>query len=530
MSFELAESVLQNLSDFKVRQNILKFEPVNELIRVTNQIGRELREIEEEQANRCGYSIWRLKTSTIHTLRPFDCPSLALGNQVESVASKIGYFPHLVEQFEKVQQIIDFLIANPANPKRETVFDLLNTIRSGGRGAGFVSKFSRIPTPAWSPLLEDEIKQIVPHIELISSKEKLKSRCFTQIILTAGIPRSDLLPFLYLGYRTKVLDLVAYEKENLSSPSTMKLPPGNKIRIKSVQIPKERPRPEADPSDVISEDWINREFWSHMRSKAAHTVDGETSKRDQQFRILSRLVILGAERKVFLRDDQRILEISGMIDGDENIEDVGKRLPRRMVSQLREGDLIVLRTSGSGEYLVEVADTLLAKDGKGSLRATALDWKKILENALFDHGSSLIATRLQTRGHEIRDHNYIGVWTTDIVMKPESKSRFDALLSVIHELGYSLDDDNPEAVADSRWNQMLEIQSYHFKAGNLIRQLLLTEIRKLVKKDVQIGSHHTLTLPGADAGEMTIFRISGVDSETIELPYTRVGIILPLEE
>ena len=46
---------------------------------------------------------------------------------------------------------------------------------------------------------------------------------------------------------------------------------------------------------------------------------------------------------------------------------------------------------------------------------------------------------------------------------------------------------------------------------------------------VIITDSYHLSLPGLSAGEISVFRVAAVDTESIEIPHNRAGVITPLE-
>ena len=41
---------------------------------------------------------------------------------------------------------------------------------------------------------------------------------------------------------------------------------------------------------------------------------------------------------------------------------------------------------------------------------------------------------------------------------------------------------------------------------------------------------YNLTLSEPGAGEMSVYRVAGADTETIQIPYTKVGVIMELDD
>jgi hypothetical protein len=415
------------------------------------------------------------------------------------------------------------------NPKRDTVLNILKDTYSQPDQVGLITNLTRGPVPGWTEETYQDIKRNAPGIKLISSHKILKSGVFKKVVLAAGGNMCPYLNSLYFSFRSESLETVVYDREYVKSPPKCVLP--QKFNFPSQQkivTDREKKRHD-DLTEAISEEEENaqRIFWDYIRSSVLKE-NYEKSDSGNDFLIESRLILLANNKKVYLRDDMYVIEISDFIDGIINIEEQGKRFPRRPVKDLEDGDLIVLRTSGSGDYLYEVANNLMKEDSRGDLREKATEWKVLLKKALETKGSQYIYNILKTKGHKLSSHQYIWVWTTDFVIRPQSKELFTDLILILYQLGFFPRKINPIKLADKRWDQMKDIIRYHITAGHRIRKTLLSKLRSLIKKGISITDHFNLTLSEPGSGKMSVFRVAGADTETIQIPYTKAGIIMEL--
>jgi len=51
----------------------------------------------------------------------------------------------------------------------------------------------------------------------------------------------------------------------------------------------------------------------------------------------------------------------------------------------------------------------------------------------------------------------------------------------------------------------------------------------MIHDRVIITDSYHLSLPGLSAGEISVFRVAAVDTESVEIPYHHAGVITPLE-
>jgi hypothetical protein len=280
------------------------------------------------------------------------------------------------------------------------------------------------------------------------------------------------------------------------------------------------------------DNWVDDTYWERMRAEFISQEDSTNHNGAPEVLVRARLVALGDSKTTVLREDHRLIEISALIDGRANIDDFGKKFPRKSAKELKSGDLIVLRTSGSGDTLDDVAMSLMNRDGRTDLVSSALDWKDILKQTFrgYRDCTLYVAKRLEERGHDVRDPNYMWIWTTEYVIRPESKSLFVDLIKIIHELDSNIPTSEPVEYAEEKWRLMSELLKYRMKAGRRIRELLLGRLRQVIEKGDVISNEYHLSLVGVGGGELTIFRISGVDNEVMNVPYNRTGIICDMKE
>lgn len=526
--FELAISIFENARNFGIQcHTIPEYAPVDELIKETGKWFSELANEDGESVKSIRMLIWRLRASIIYSLLPFDAKELCINEHLLSLQRETNYFPFLREHVDRLSKIIQFLVETPENPKRAKVFELLQACPKRGSGTGIVLSLIHGATPGWSKTMVDDIVKITPECELIQGSKALKRKTYRQLILPASGRLSPLVDNIYHGFRTEKLDVVVYKREGMFVPQTKSLPKGIYAKHKPLNRLTDVKYPRQLPGEIQFDDWAQSRFWESLRERLPENMP--TVVQDREFFIKARIVLLTDNRKIFLREDMHIIEISELIEGQTDDEKFGKRYPRRRVDELKEGDLIVLRTSGSGDYLIDFANALMEADGNGNLRAMALDWKPLLRKALMLSGSEKITSLLEAKGHNVANHRYIWMWTTDLVIKPQSKQLFLDLMDILINLGFGLKEGDPSGSANERWKRMKEIVRYHVTAGQKIRTALLERLRKMIKDHVVITDSYHLSLPGLSAGEISVFRVAAVDSVSIDIPYNHAGVIYPLE-
>ena len=207
--------------------------------------------------------------------------------------------------------------------------------------------------------------------------------------------------------------------------------------------------------------------------------------------------------------DGTVVELSDCIDANEGI--APDRLPRKSTPDLREGDVILLRLSGGGDYVADLADALMRREQKSALRASALSWKGPLHEAMRARGEGFVAMRMRERGIRVPSPQYLWNWASNIVMAPQSESTFRGLIHSLVDPGVLDATDGAEAYASMRWGEITELKSYHHRAGMEIRSELLQQVNALILRREKIGDVHTIELQGIASGQMALLRVSAVE-------------------
>lgn len=500
-----------------------RYPPVDELFTLISGWFRDNRDdAEDPHVSEIRVRLARVRGTIAFGVLQFDHPGLLIREQMAEISEIALQFPALTGLVTTLQELTSFLIEHPHNPKGQVVSDLLDELSEPGtRPTGLISPRSRLALPGWG----DDVKAVLDsddrRLQIVSTARQLLSRHYARLVLPWGGRGCPFLHEVFYGYSCPTVHTVVYASERTARPPKIELPVAS--RFPGTARP-EPPRHDVEETREHGEpDWQRAEFWSALRSEPGSPEATDTEGKS--FFVRARLILLANDTKVLLKEDSKVIEVSDLVDGE--VDDEGRnRFPRRRVRDLRPGDLIVLRTGGSGDYLLNVADSLMELDGRGDLRERALDWKQALERALQDLGSQIIAGLLESRGHGAQYHRYLWVWTTNDVIRPRSEGQFYELLAILHDLGYI--EEEALATAENRWTLMKQIIGYHQKAGLKIRNGLLRRLQELVRKGERIDEALSLTLPGVDAGELSVMRVAAVDPESIEVPHHRTGTVMAL--
>lgn len=523
--FLKTSKIFENAINFNIVHHKVDSYVVDEFIAESGRWFSLLNDDDDDATRQIRLKLWNLRSSVLESLLDYNSNELKLKINFQELHLISQYNPNLGERLKTLSGIVNFMLDNPENPKKEAVFKILNDSEDRGKGMAIVVSSSRMSVFQINQQLIKDIKQLAPKCKLILNRRMLLENVLNKIIIPTGGRYCPFINELYFGYLSSRLDIITYHKERVLRPERAPLPVGS-ISLSGMVQPSSVYEEQTDENEVRVDTWVQKQFWESIRGSTQDQLSSAINEKDRSFYVKSRLILLAGGCKTFLQDDTKIIEISDLIEGRTDIQQIGKKYPRRMVNQLREGDLIVLRTSGSGDYLLDVSKALMLKAGQNDLHETALAWKKMLKHGLEIYGSERIALELAKKGFKLNNHKYIWMWTTEQVIRPQSIHMFYELIAVLEDLDCSDEIPEPLKMVDMWWKQMKDIVRFHMKAGQEIRNALLQRLAGMIQDNIIITDACRLSLPDVNAGEMSIFRVTGVDSQTIDIPYYHTGTIV----
>jgi hypothetical protein len=222
-----------------------------------------------------------------------------------------------------------------------------------------------------------------------------------------------------------------------------------------------------------------------------------------------RLFLLEGELGVFLAADQNASVLT---------LDLEERKPKRVLcNYLQEGVFILLRTGGGGDYIMPVADRILATESR-SVRECQRLWKSRLRSAVLDKGLAAACTKLKVLGSKRANELNVRNWIWDRTIKTRDYVDFEAIMQFS-----GLTDK-----AQELWQAMRKIDRAHKAAGQVIRRLLLQQV---LQSDIsQLRKYGTMDfeLPQA-GGRLTAYRVTGTTNVQVLRSVSQVGHPFALE-
>lgn len=512
-------------------QKIKDFQPINDLRRHVYNVFSLLHDSDDKSSQKIKLQTWKLLTTVEISIIPYDREELRLNDQLKNLQEEAEFFPALQEGIAKIVTAVSWLQDNPENPKRKALITKLQEVDGNGR-VGIVSKLTRgRALPGWGNNTLKEFERINHNCSFLDSISDIRTNLYDCIIIPSAGGSCPFIDFLMSSFSSKELFFLYFGREKRWRFNVRSLPPGTFGIQGSKDIANVSISPAIDETWSV-DDWVDETYWERMREEF-YRVGGSSSQNESaDFLVPARLVAFGNAKTAVLREDHKLIEISSIVDGNSDIDELGKKFPRKPTKELKNGDLIVMRTSGSGDTLDDISMSLMEQDGKSQLMSEALDWKPLLKQTFlaYKNGTHLVANKLATKGHVIKNPDYMWNWTTEHVIRPESMGLFVDLIKVINELDTPIPAGDPVKYAEEKWSQMSILVRYRMKAGRKIRELLLGKLRQVIEKGEVIGNEYHLKLSEIGGGELSVFRVSGVDSKIINVPYNRTGIICEIKD
>jgi hypothetical protein len=463
---------------------------------------------------------WLVKASLMLTALPFGDPRLGLDGLLDRLEQGARSVPGLQSPVQDLGELVRQLATANVNPKRDRLLDLINESSAVGAPDAILANICGSPTPGWPSFIDAEDDFGASDVELVRVRRQAKSSIYRRLIIPGNpwfAPRGLLFDLLY-GGRTSNAVVVAYRAERVSLPAPKELPKDSVLPLTNRRSRRSLDEMGEAGGELQLDQWAHDSFWSSIH--AQHAKNAPESDRDVT--VDAHFVLFADGSGTFLPADRRVVEVSELFETGASFDITEDKLPRTLVRELEEGDLVMLRQCGSGDYLDEVADSLMEQAGEAGLRARALQWKDRLHAVIKRHGEGMVAKEIRGLGVPLRSPQYLWAWAGDAVMAPHDRQTFRRLIEAIWQLETPRGIGEPEPYADHRWDDMERLKAYHHKAGVAIRVALLARVRGLVSERRRIDTVESIELPGVAAGRMGLLRVAAVDCKTRKVPLSRL--------
>jgi hypothetical protein len=509
----------------RLRQVTLAFPPATGISSACGSIFSMVDRDDDEQ-RRIARQAWIIKSTILQTMLQFDDPRLGLASMTDVMRLAAAVVPAIASSVDSLLRMMGELVATPRNPKREWFLAQLDSADKPALPIAILAGLQGTGTPGWPAAVSSSEDFRGSSITLVRTRKDLKGRVFGMVLIpgTVKFTTRPLLHDILYGGRGSDLVVLAYGTERTYVPQPIALSIDSTFGDAGFRNPRTVLQEDDVPDNQIDR-WANESIWEELRSR--HLDGAPISERDVS--VPARFVLFADGSGAFLPDDKRVVELSELLDGGGNIETTEERLPRKNVRDLEEHDLIMLRLTGSGNYLDDVADSEMDQAGLGNLRREAIEWKPWLHRIIKEHGEGLVAKTGKDFGLRLRSATYLWEWAGDGVMAPHDFATFRALITTLAVLDPSAVSSGVDQYAEEKWRQMEQVKTFHARAGATIRTALIQRVKGLVAERRLVETVESIELPGVEAGRMGLLRVSAVDSKPVRTPQSRLFHVFPLK-
>lgn len=522
---EIVDKQYKQASQGELRQVTLAFPPATGISSACGSIFSIVDRDDDEQ-RRIARQAWLIKSTILQTMLKFDDPRLGLASMTEVMRLAAVAFPAIASPINILLRLMGELVATPHNPKREWLLTLLTSEKRLNFPIAILAGLQGTGTPGWPATVSSSDDFRGDSIALVRTRKDLKDQVFGMVVIpgTVRFTTRPLVQDILYGGRASDLVVLTYSGERSYVPEPIALPTDSTFGCVGFRKPRTVLR-ESDVPDNQIDRWANESIWEELRSR--HLDVAPISERDVS--VPARFVLFADGSGAFLPDDKRVVELSELLDGGGSIETTEERLPRKNVRDLEEHDLIMLRLTGSGNYLDDVADSEMDQAGLGNLRSEATEWKSWLHRNIKEHGEGLVAKTGKDFGLRLRSATYLWEWAGDGVMAPHDFATFRALIATLAMIDPSAFSSGVDQYAEEKWRQMEQVKTFHARAGATIRTALIQRVKGLVAERRRVETVESIELPGVEAGRMGLLRVSAVDSKPVRTPQSRLFHVFPLK-
>lgn len=354
--------------------------------------------------------------------------------------------------------------------------------------------------------LADTVAEAFPESRVLTAPQLLRTQTATAIAIGPSAwfspaiiraPRAEHLTFTYFGWlrdRDPEPDLLVGSPSRVRS--AIAKPPGRSAsRV---------PLPAGPDSDAA--DWLPRIEWNAVTRVARRNAGSGHGEP-----VPAQLFVLVSGDGVYLDVKDGAQAYIAELEDEINVRQVP-------VSSLREGTFLILRTAGEGDYIRELADSLLGTRA-AHVRSLQARWKQKLAHELEEYGARAVCSRLTRLGAPRAREDNVRRWAAPDSIRPNDARDFAAICQLVGE------------PAEELWAAMSVIFTAHLQAGNEVRKLLVEEIRKADSADLLRRGWSDYDVESIEGeGALRVARIAGRAPDALDVPRSRLRKPFELSE
>lgn len=413
------------------------------------------------------------------------------------------FFPNFFLRLQELVDRVSALLAISDNPLLEKILEL-TSYEGSAKHAILLKEAYLLPTVEELVGAEDSLQQV----EFVNKYQLRGSQCYQKLFVVG--PHYWFPEYIFRAPRAEEIHYIHYSWIS----DTWEVQPVFIKPTRSQSTSKDVSAPTSTFNDNKSEGQEQGEVpeinWHILSAKVMKSPADDRSLE----LVPSRLYLLAGDHAVFLETNEHArvltLDLEAGEDGEEEEMQQVRRVP---ISKLQVGMFLLLRTEGGGDYIIPIANRLLAGDAI-RFREIQEQWKSLLRKQVDERGLLAVCIDLLDLGgsKHISEIN-LRYWISSKCIRPQNDDDFSAIMKLV---GLAGNETLYQDVAN-------KIESAHRRAGKYIRELLIKQVSTANLHEIHKQGYREFELPRSDGGSLTAFRIEHISPLSTTVSASRIG-------
>ncbi|AQS59527.1 hypothetical protein [Desulforamulus ferrireducens] len=349
-------------------------------------------------------------------------------------------------------------------------------------------------------------------VRILGSSDLKGVNCYDRIIVIG--PINWFPEYVFNASRAKEIDIITFSCVKCyikDEPSFIGYTPTNPIKINKREILLDNAIKDEDmiePEEILLEPKMN---WFDISNE---NISNEVQVNGMD-RIEAIQVLLEGNYAVFLDSSESAKSLIIDFKDNTNKSKTSIDIVKLTNKSIEPGTFILLRTSGGGDYVIEIADRFMGENAS-KFRRIQSQWKMEFLNIIENKGVQEISKTLRALGSSIATEINVRNWASEKNISPRNFKDFLAIMKLIGK---------SEESAKKIWENCKRIEQSHRHAGHYIRKLLIRKVYNTNLSELKSLGRMDFELDEVDGGKMSAFRVIDIAPNQYTVPLSRVGVV-----
>jgi hypothetical protein len=214
--------------------------------------------------------------------------------------------------------------------------------------------------------------------------------------------------------------------------------------------------------------------------------------------VTARFFLLEGDNAVWLDDSEnkKSYVINPIQRRPDRHYDVSEYIEKRDNDKIEEGDYLILRHRGSGDYIPDYADSILGESAR-QMRAYQELWKGRLRDIVEKLSKREVSIQLLDLGSKLANENNLRNWMSSDGIKTFYREDFKAIMKLV----------GLEEREEELWDNAEDIAHAHKNAGQQIRHELFKAMSSVNLLELEKVGLIVISLDDENVGNLIIIRV-----------------------